>query len=105
MKLKASNLQWNRLVISQQGGFAGLTRGAKIEASSLSDHERDRISNLLLKVRPLSITKAPYADQQVINLECHQDSNVWFATFDCADLPDTMNQLIQGVELKPMAPR
>jgi hypothetical protein len=105
MKPTAPTLQWNQLVISQQGGFAGLIRGAKIEASTLSDAERDRISGLLTKSRPLSITTAPYADQQVINLECHQDSQVWHATFDCADLPETMSQLMQGVQLKPMGAR
>jgi hypothetical protein len=104
-KTVAPTSPWSQLVISQQGGVAGLLRGAKIEAKSLTKAERERISGLLPKARAQSITTAPYADQQVISLECHQDSQVWCATFDCAHLPETMSQLMQGVELKPMRPR
>lgn len=107
---KLQDKAWTRLMIIEQGGFSGVLRGAELLAHALDDARREQVSQCLAAVQalPAASRQLPvpgHADQQSVQLECHQAGECWSASFDRAHMPDAVSALLESVKLKPIAPR
>ncbi len=96
---------WSRLLITEEGGFAGLSRGAALSAEAMDEEARAHVSACLVAVQDLpaasrTLDSKAYPDRQSIHLECHGEGPVWQASFDRAALPEAVRDLLSGVKLK-----
>lgn len=98
-------VDWQQLRLTEQGGFAGLLRGAVLRAADLDARQAGRIASLLGRAQGAARQAPGYPDGQTLSLEVETAAGPWTAHFDCADLPEAVDELKSLLTLKPMAPR
>jgi len=103
-QLDSDSVDWQQLRLTEQGGFAGLLRGAELRASELDSKLAQRVATLLGKARAGAGSQADYPDGQTLSLEVQTTAGPWTAHFDCADLPEAVDELKGLLTLKPMKP-
>lgn len=95
---------WQHLRLVEQGGIAGLMRGAEMRAGELDAKLATRVTQLLGKARSTAGQTADYPDGQTLSLEVQTADGPWTAHFDSADLPESMEQLKSLLTFKPVTP-
>ncbi|MBT9501334.1 MAG: hypothetical protein IV092_08815 [Burkholderiaceae bacterium] len=98
-------VDWQQLRLTEQGGFAGLLRGAELRAVDLDAKQAGRIAKLLGQAQGAARQAPGYPDGQTLSLEVQAASGPWTAQFDCADLPEAVDKLKGLLTLRPIAPR
>jgi len=95
---------WQQLRLIEQGGFAGLLRGAELRAADLDAKLADRVAKLLGQAQGAARQAPGYPDGQTLSLEVQTSTGPWTAQFDSADLPEALDELKGLLTLKPMKP-
>ncbi|MBT9455152.1 MAG: hypothetical protein IV097_00880 [Burkholderiaceae bacterium] len=103
--MDSESVDWQQLRLTEQGGFAGLLRGAELRAADLDAKQASRIAQLLGQARGVARQAPGYPDGQTLSLEVQTASGPWTAQFDSADLPEAIDKLRDLLTLKPIAPR
>jgi hypothetical protein len=102
-------MDWNKLVVTQQGGFTGVIRCAELESAKLDTARRQNLTALLIQARLDSQSRVkptvPGPDQQMVQIECFQGPETWLASFNQADLPESVARLVKVLSFRPIAPR
>lgn len=104
-RLDSDVVDWQQLRLTEQGGFAGLLRGAELRAADLDAKQAGRIAKLLGRAQVATQHAPDYPDGQTLSLEVQTATGPWTARFDCADLPEALDELKGLMTLKPIAPR
>lgn len=103
-RLDSDSVDWQQLRLTEQGGFAGLLRGAELCAADLDTRQAGRIAKLLGQAQGAARQAPDYPDGQTLSLEVQTAAGPWSAKFDCADLPEALDELKSLLTLKPMKP-
>ena len=99
---------WQSLTVHESGGYAGLNRGATVHRSGLDDRQAAALGTLLQLIdtkyaKGKTPTKAaPVPDSQTLTLQLKAVAGAWDLSFDTADLPAEVAELMK--HLPPLRP-
>jgi hypothetical protein len=98
---------WLELQLTQSGGFAGLTRQAKILKSDLTQALATDAQDLLKQLwdhhgNALSPLPSNYPDGQKLQIEVTTKRGQWVQTLNADELPDELSAMCRRVDWKPL---
>lgn len=95
-------LDWSRLSLTEEGGFAALRRGVSLSAGDLPDALARRIGAWLAKLAEELGGQPPaaYPDAMRIGISFEAGGRQWQWRLDAADLPEAAADLLD--ELRPL---
>jgi hypothetical protein len=98
---------WLELHLTQSGGFAGLTRQAKMVKSELIQGLADNAQHVLKQLwdhqgNALPSNPVNYADGQQLHVEVTTKHGKWVQTLNTDELPDELAAMCTHVNWKPL---
>lgn len=101
-------VSWQSLTVHESGGYAGLYRGATVHRSGLDDKQAAVLGGLLQSIGTkyakgkTPAKAAPVPDSQTLTLKLKAAAGAWDLSFDTADLPAEVAELMKY--LPPLRP-
>ena len=99
---------WQSLTVRESGGYAGLNRGTTVHRGGLDDQQAAALGALLRSIGTkyakgkTPAKAAPAPDGQTLTLQLKTAAGVWDLSFDTADLPVEVAELMK--HLPPLRP-
>jgi hypothetical protein len=103
----SSPLPWDSIALEEVGGFAGLRRGVALPRTGAKGKAAKRIPELLAALEHKATAGAQGSrqlpDSQTLSLHVEGPTGTWDASFDTADLPAEVAELLTYVPpLRPL---
>jgi hypothetical protein len=98
---------WLELQLTQSGGFAGITRQAKILKSESTQHLAAHTQEVLKQLwdeqgNAMSLNPANYPDGQKLQVEVTTKNGQWVQTLNADELPDDLTAICHRIDWKPV---
>jgi hypothetical protein len=98
---------WLELQLTQSGGFAGLTRQAKILKSDITQALATDTQQVLQQLwdhhgNVLPSNSANYPDGQTLRVEVTTKHGQWMQTLNADELPDELSAMCRCADWKPV---
>jgi hypothetical protein len=98
---------WLELQLTQSGGFAGLSRQAKILKSDLTLHLAAHTHEVLKQLwdeqgNALLSNPSNYPDGQQLQIEVTTKHGQWVQTLNADELPDDLTAMCHRIDWKPV---
>ena len=98
----ATTNTWFNLRITEEGGFAGISRSAHVIAADLNKPEQKQWGQWLSQLQRAPVpVPSQGADYQIVRLQCESSNGRWEACFNSADLPAAVTHILSQVTLRP----
>ena len=98
----AATYAWLKVCITEEGGFAGISRSARVIAADLSEPMQKQWGQWLSQLQQTSVPiPSQGADYQIVRLHCESSDGHWEACFNNADLPKAVANILSQVTLRP----
>jgi hypothetical protein len=101
-----TTIDWQRVEVVVEGGFAGLKRGASLERDAVAPHDAAHVGSLVQAICALpSAAASTQPDGQSVAIDVHSPGNAPVCRrFDGADLPAPAEELLARLreQLKPL---
>lgn len=99
-------IDWQRVEVVVEGGFAGLKRGASLERAAVAPRDVEHVGSLVQAICALpSAAPAGHADSQSVAIDVHSPGSAPVCRrFDSAALPAAAEELLARLrpQLKPL---
>jgi hypothetical protein len=98
---------WLELQLTQSGGFAGITRQAKILKSEVTQHLAAHTQEVLKQLwdkqgNTILSSPANYPDGQKLHVEVTTKHGQWVQTLNADELPDDLTAMCHRIDWKPV---
>jgi LAS superfamily LD-carboxypeptidase LdcB len=99
--------EWLELQLTQSGGFAGLSRQAKILKSEVTHHLAEHAQEVLKQLwdehgNALASNTSNYPDGQKLHVEVTTKHGQWVQTLNADELPDDLTAMCHRIDWKPV---
>ena len=94
---------WLTLRITEEGGFAGISRFGQLSANALNAMDQKQVGLWLTQLQHHT-DKTPLvgADYQTVRLQCEHTDGAWEACFNTADLPQAAADILGKITLRAL---